>query len=114
MRRRRPYVGPGHELEIWELRRGREVLAKLELIHQDFHTNFPWMYANIFPTAAFEAVKDLFCELPDDEDGRIQRQGVIERQIVLCLAEPDLRPVREFTMVVDGERARFKIDEKLP
>ena len=113
MRRGRSHVGPGHEIKILELRQGREVLAKLEPIDQDLHQNFPWMFANIFPSAAFEAVKDLVCEPADDEAGRVQRQRVIERQILLCLGEPDFYTVREFTMVVEGGRARFKIDEKL-
>lgn len=98
--------------EILELRRGSETLAKLELIDQDLHKNSPWVFANIFPCAAFGAVSELFRAPHDNESGGIQRGQLLEQQIVLWL--PDFKePVREFTLIVDGERARFKFDEDL-
>ncbi len=108
MRRR----GLQPQIEILELRRGREALAKLELIGQDMHKNYPWIFANIFPSAAFEAFRELFREQADDESREKVRELLKQQQIVLWL--PDFKkPVREFTLIVDGERAQFKFDEKL-
>ena len=63
---------------------------------------------------AFEAVKDLFQEPPDTETSRVYREQLIERHIVLWLPEPFNKPVRQFTLILEGGRARFKIDEELP
>jgi hypothetical protein len=107
MRRR----GLQPQIELFELRRGREVLARLELIGQDMHKNYPWIFANIFPSPAFEAIRDLFRQQPDEALVKV-RELLKQEQIVLWL--PDFkRPVREFTLVVDGVRARFKFDEEL-
>lgn len=104
MRRR----GLQAQIEILELRRGQEVLAKLELIGQDLHKNHPWIFANVFPTAAFEAVRDLLREQPDDETSAKVRELLKEQKIVMCLPEHN---VLEFTLVVEGTRARFKFDK---
>lgn len=109
---RRVFAGQ-REIQTLGLRRGRELLANLELIDQDFHKNNPWIFANIFPSAAFEAVRELFRDPVDDESSRVQRERLTEEQIVLWLPEPFNKPVREFTLIVEGERARFKIDEEL-
>ena len=108
MRRR----GIQAEIEILELWRGREILARLELIGQDMHKNYPWIFANIFPSPAFEAVRDLLREQPDDESRAKVCELLRQQQIVLWL--PDFKkPVRKFKLIVDGDKARFKFDEKL-
>ncbi len=108
MRRR----GIQAQREIFELRRGREVLARLELISQDMHKNYPWIFANVFPSTAFEAIRDLFRKQPDDEAATKVREFLKLEQIVLWL--PDFKkPVRQFTLIVDGARAQFKFDEEL-
>jgi hypothetical protein len=104
MRRR----GLQAQIEILELRRGQEVLAKLQPIGQDLHKNHPWIFANVFPTAAFEAVRDLFREQTDDENSAKVRELLKEQKIVMCLPEHN---VLEFTLVVEGARARFKFDK---
>ncbi len=98
--------------EILELRWGAETLAKLEIIDQDLHRNSPWVLANVFPSAAFQEVRELFRAPHANESSRILHDQLIEQQIALWL--PDFRkPVRKFTLVVDGEQARFKFDEDL-
>jgi hypothetical protein len=103
--------GSQAQIEILELRRGRETLARLELIGQDMHANYPWMFANFFPTPAFETIRELFRELADDESRTKVREFLKQQQIGLCL--PDFQPVREFTLIVEGGRAQFKFDEAL-
>ena len=108
MRRR----GIRAQIEVYELRRGREILARLELIGQDMHKNYPWTFANIFASTAFDAVRDLFREQPDDESTAKVCEMIEQQQIVLWL--PDFKkPVRKFTLIVDGDQARFKFDENL-
>ena len=96
------------QIEVLELRRGREVLAKLQLTAQDMHKNYPWIFATVFPTAAFETLRELFREQPDDESGAKVRELLKEQQIEMCV--PGHR-VLEFTLVVDGELARFKFEK---
>ena len=93
-----------HDIEIWELRRGAEVLARLELTGE---RGFPWIFAHIFPTAAFEPLRELFREQPDAEGSKVVREQLREWQIVLCQPPPHPKP-RDFTLIVDGDQARFK------
>jgi hypothetical protein len=100
------------QIEILELRPGSDLLARLELIDQDMPKNRPWMFANIFPSTLFEMVRDLFREEPDDEDRAKLHEFLKQQRIGLWL--PDFsKPVRQFTLIVDRGRARFKFDEDL-
>ncbi len=92
---------------ILELRRGREVLAKLEPLGPDTPKTDPWMFANIFPTPAFEAVRDLFREQAAFESAKV-RALLKQQQIEMCVAG---HSVLEFTLIVEGGRARFKFDK---
>jgi hypothetical protein len=97
-------MGLPAQIEILELRRGPETLARLEVVGHDY----PWILANIFPTAAFEAVRRLFREQPDDQSGAKVRGLLKEQQIVMRVPGHN---VLEFILVVEGARARFKFDK---
>jgi hypothetical protein len=90
------------EISTWELRRGSDVLAKLEVTEQDF----PWNFGRIFPSTAFEALRHLFRVQPDPESVKAVREQLRQQQVVLSPLKGV--PVREFTLIVEGELARFQ------
>ena len=90
------------EISIWELRRGPEVLAKLEVTDQDF----PWNFGRIVPSAAFETLRHFFCVQPDPESAKVVREQLRQQEVILSPHHGV--PVREFTLIVDGEEARFQ------
>lgn len=93
---------PEDEIPVWELRRGSEVVATLEVTDQDF----PWNFGRILPGAAFETLRHFFCVQPDRETARVVREQLRQQQIVLSPHHG--APVREFTLIVEGEQARFQ------
>jgi hypothetical protein len=90
------------EPSIWELRRGSEILATVEVCDQDF----PWNYGRISPGVEFDTVRHYFCVQPDRDTARTVREQLRQQQIVLT--PRDGAPVREFTLIVEGDEARFQ------
>ena len=87
------------EIEIWELRRGSDLLATVEVIDQDF----PWKYGRLSPSTEFNNVRHHFAVQGDRETVR-----KFLREQHVTLAPHGGTPVREFTLFVEGEDARFR------
>ena len=100
MRRR----GLQAQIEIFELHRGPEVLARLQIAGHDKD----WWFANIYPTPLFETIRPLFREPADDEDSKMLREQLREQNITMHVLD---HHVLEFTMIVDGTRACLKFDK---
>jgi hypothetical protein len=91
---------------VWQLLRGDELLAELVVTGGDF----PWLNAEVRPTAGFAEVRPLF----DDELRRLEALDedpepweATYRRIreAVRLAAPDGRPVPEFLLHIQGADA---------
>jgi hypothetical protein len=100
----------------WRLVRGDELLAELAVTGEDW----PWLYADVRPAAAFAQVRPLFDDearradhMDDDPDAWEAAYHRI-RHAVRLLA-PDGRPVPEFLLHIDGDEAWWRwSDEPFP
>ncbi len=93
---------PNEEITVWELRRSSEVIAKLEVTDQDF----PWNFGHITTSDSFETIRHYFQVQRDPETAKSIREQLRRQQVTLSPQQG--LPVREFTLIVDGERARFQ------
>lgn len=101
---------------VWQLVRGDELLADLVVTGGDF----PWLSAQVRPTAEFEEVRPLFEEELrrldhlDEDPGPWETAYRRIRQAV-CLLAPDGRPVPEFLLHIEGHDAWWRwSDEPFP
>jgi hypothetical protein len=101
---------------VWQLLRGDELLAELVVTGGDF----PWLNAEVRPTAGFAEVRPLFddelmrLELLDDDP---EPWDAADRRIreAACLVAPDGRPVPEFLLHIQGADAWWRwSDEPFP
>ena len=94
---------------VWRLVRGYELLAELVVMGGDF----PWLNAEVRPTAGFAEVRPLFdgefrcLERLDDEPGQWEAAYRRIRDAVRLLG-PDGRPVPEVLLHIDGEDAWWR------
>jgi hypothetical protein len=94
---------------VWQLVRGEELLAELVVTGGDF----PWLNARVGPTAGFAEVRPLFdgelrrLEYLDEEPEQWQTAYRRTREVVRLLA-PDVRPVPEFLLDIEGEDAWWR------
>ena len=100
----------------WRLVRGDEVLADLVVTGGDF----PWLSAEVRPTAGFEEVRPLFddearwADVMDEEPEQWEAAYRRIRQAVRLVA-PDGRPVPEFLLHIEGAQAWWRwSDEPFP
>ncbi|MDG4767950.1 hypothetical protein O7632_28220 [Solwaraspora sp. WMMD406] len=107
----------------WLLRDHDGVLLA-ELVVTD--GDFPWLYATLHQTEAFEPVRPLFEQelraMRASEDGEAAgdaagavdawERAYLELRAATVLIDPDGRPVSEFLLHVDGDEAWWRwIDE---
>ena len=100
----------------WHLVRGDELLAELVVTGGDF----PWLSAEVRPTAGFAEVRPLFddelrwAELMDEEPERWEAAYRRVREAVSLVA-PDGQPVPEFLLYIEGADAWWRwSDEPFP
>lgn len=89
-------------------------LAELEVTDGDF----PWLYATLRPTEAFEPVRPIFeAELralraseDGDTDGEVTawERAYLEVRAAVVLIDPDGQPASEFLLHVDGDEAWWR------
>ncbi|MEW2045164.1 hypothetical protein [Streptomyces sp. NPDC005476] len=96
----------GNEGDVWQLRRGEELVGEIIVEEGDF----PWLSGRFVPTAAFSEVKPLFdrdLALTEGEEWEEWESVVGEINEKLRLVAP-AGPVAEFLLHVDGGRAWFR------
>jgi hypothetical protein len=87
---------------VWELRCEDELIATITETGQDF----PWKWGPIEATAAFESIRHLCVVHPDRNSAESARAELARRKIVLLPRGG--RPVKDFTLQVDGDEAGFQ------
>lgn len=100
----------GFEGEVWQVRSGDEPVGDILIDDADF----PWLAGRFTAGAAFAGLRELFAhELAlldlDDETGQQEWEAVhgeIGRRV--SLIAPHGRPVPEFLLHIDGDRAWFR------
>ncbi|MEU5099598.1 hypothetical protein [Streptomyces sp. NPDC020996] len=94
------------EGDVWQLRRGEQVVGEILIEEGDF----PWLSGRFVPAEGFAEVKPLFereLELVEEEDLDEWDEVVREIGEQLQLVAP-AGPVAEFLLHIDGERAWFR------
>jgi hypothetical protein len=86
---------------VWELRCGETVIATVAATGQDF----PWMWGPFESLPAFEPIRHLFVVHPNRESSVAARAEL--SRLGISLRPRGGRPVREFTLRIDGEEAAF-------
>lgn len=105
--------------EVWQLRRGDEVLGEITITGADF----PWLSGSFAPRVGFAEVMPLFAEelalsevlLDDDSEANIDAWETAYARIAntMTLAAPS-GPVAEFLLHIDAGEAWFRwTDEPL-
>jgi hypothetical protein len=87
---------------VWELRRGKELLATITVTDQDF----PWSSGLFTAAESFEPFRHFFVVHADRASAETAR-AELQRQGVVLLPSGG-RPVREFVLQVHGPEAGFK------
>lgn len=95
-----------NEGDVWQLRRGQELVGEIHLEGGDF----PWLSGRFVPTAGFAEVKSLFTRelaLTEQEAWDEWDSVIGEINDTMHLVAPT-GPVAEFLLHLDGERAWFR------